>query len=164
MATDAKVHFLDKPQTTIQAIGLPDEHYNIIKKAIKKNKTYTARDKNGTVTIFFFEGEQMKARTKTGTQEVFSLSQLKNDKRSPLSAREEMIALVKEKNPGIFGDELEAAVDILLEGIESTKKLVSMGVEFSKAKQIVGAALANDNFSSDDVLNILNKIETTDKE
>ena len=70
--------------------------------------------------------------------------------------RESLAALAREKNPGIEGEALEAAVDILQEGINTAKRLVSLGVPFDKARQIVGTALAQQSdFSKEDLVRLV---------
>jgi len=156
MADVGKMALIDAPQQVVQAIGLPDEHYNMIRKMLKKRKEAPLKDKDGNEAVFYFDGEQMKARTVNGTQDVFSLSQVRQDTRSEIGMRESLATLAREKNPGIEGEALEAAVDILQEGINTAKRLVSLGVPFDKARQIVGTALAQQSdFSKEDLVRLV---------
>ena len=136
---ETKVSLVDVSQQLIPAMGLPDTHYNAIKGHLKKRNEFKLCDKGGVQHTFFYEGEQLKSRLMNGTvQDVFSLSQLKKDTRSEIGMRESLAALVDEKNPDITGEAREAAIDILQEGIDTAKRLVSLGVPFDKARQIVG--------------------------
>lgn len=158
MADIGTVKLLDEPQKLVQAIGLPDEHYEQIQKQIKKSKAkeFNLADKSGIKHRFYYEGEQMKARLPDGSvKDVFSLSQVKQDNRSDLAQREALAKMVVEKRPEITDEEKEAAIDILQEGIDTAKRLVSLGVPFQKAKQIVGEALVSEVFGKDDIVRLI---------
>jgi hypothetical protein len=141
--SNATVEFTQPKQEVI--IALPDDHYKRILKMVKKNGDTVLRDKSGKATAFFLVDGKLKARVDGGElQAVIPLSEATK----PSAESSELRRLVEERNPGASEEVIAATVDILEEGIRSTKKLVEMGVPLVKARQIIGAALTDETGDS----------------
>ena len=133
------VQFTQPKQEVI--IALPDDHYKRILKMLKKSGDTVLRDKSGKATAFFLVDGKLKARVDGGElQAVMPLSEATK----PSAESSELRGIVEERNPGASEEVIAAAVDILEEGIRTTKKLVEMGIPLDKARQIVGAALTDE--------------------
>ncbi len=91
----------------------------------------------------------MKARVGDEVQDVFSQSQAEAQAREAEqhSPANQMKRLIRSKNPTISEEALEVACDIMLEGIETTKRLVEQGVPLDAARRAVAAALQNETVS-----------------
>jgi len=151
--SDVSLNFLNGPRY-IHAMGLPDEHYERIKKAIKQHKCpCVLTDKNGRETEFFMEGKQMKARVGNEVQDVFSRSQAEAQAREAQqsSPEAEMRQLIRSKNPTISEEQLNVACDIMMESVETTKRLIEQGVPPLAARRIVATALQQDDISTDTI-------------
>ena len=162
-ASDISLNFINEPRY-IHAMGLPDEHYKRIKKAIKQRKCRCVlTDKNGRETEFFFEGDQMKAKSGEEVQDVFSRSQAEAQARQSqeTSPANQMKQLIRSKNPTISEEDLSIACDIMMESVETTKRLIEQGVPPLAARRIVAAALQQDEMSSDTIHYLLDASETT---
>lgn len=138
-AADTVVQFTQPKQEII--IALPDDHYKRILKMVKKSGDTVLRDKSGKATAFFLIDGKLQARVDGGElQAVIPLSEATKT----TTESSELRGIVEAKNPGAPEEVIAATVDILEEGIRTTKKLVEMGVPLDKARQIVGAALTDE--------------------
>jgi hypothetical protein len=150
MSGEAKMNLI--PQKQVVVMALPDDHYKRIKKMVRKqNGTIVLSDKAGVKTAFLFIDGQLKAYVGDDNEprDVIPLSEATK----PSDDYTKMRELVISKNPGADEDTITAATDVLIEGINSAKRLVEMGVPFDKARQIVALALQDETGNA----NVLNE-------